>query len=563
MPFDATPGGLTPLQKEELAARCWRSPSEFCRIVLPHWFPTKMPWVHRGVLAMMTGHTEFLLDFGPEEWSDGAEEWTTRDLEKVLLNFIDEQTGHPIFDISEVDGKLHVGMTLREHCAFILPRGFSKTTLVNAMNLRDALYQAEDFFLYVSESAPHAERQLGTMKFELEDNEGLPNNPVVTHLFGLHKPPRQSSLKWTENYIETLKGIMVGAVGRGGQIRGFGKRAKRPGKIVFDDIEDEDSVASDTQRKKDSGWFFNSATPAKRRGGHLFAIGTLLHTDAILNKLMSSPEWTCVRFGAIDRQGEALWPFMMTLEGIERKKIAAAAVGETPGFFMEYMSEYRTDEARIFPLAKLIYCHKGLECFVGVALALDPAISEAGTADFCAFGVVGIEAGGHKHTIDYFGARGMGADEQIDKFFELHYAWLSHLPLDRQLHGIESIAFQRALIGLVRGRQFLESRKHGDKAYFEVLPIFHGKIAKITRVQGVLRPLIWAGHFSFEHRWAELETMFTDWPSGKKDGPDVLAMATMLLDPFAALNIGDDMGDLIRDRAPPLSQVVGNFRAAP
>lgn len=513
---------------------------------------------------MMTGMTDFLLDFGEERWQDEVVSWTPDDLEKILTNFIDEQTGSPVFAVIAEGERLRVTMTLREHIAFILPRGFSKTTLVNAMNLRDALYQAEDFFLYVSESAPHAERQLGTVKFELDDNEGLPNNDVVIHLFGNHKPSRQSALKWTENYVETLKGVMIGAVGRGGQIRGFGKRAKRPGKIVFDDIEDEDSVASDTQRKKDSHWFFNSAVPAKRRRGRCLAIGTILHTDAILNKLMKSREWTCVRFGAIDKQGDALWSFMMTLEQVKEKQIAAAEVGETPGFFMEYMSEYRVDSARLFPLSKMIYVHKGLENFVAVALALDPAISEAGTADFCAFGVVGIEAGGYKHCIDYFGRQGLGADEQVDKFFELHYSWLSHLPVERQLHGIEAIAFQRALIGMVRNRQFLESRTHGDRAYFEVLPIFHGKIAKITRVQGIMRPLLWAGQFSFEHRWGELETMFTDWPNGKKDGPDVLAMAVNLLDPFAALSIGDDMDDLVRDKAPPLSKVLGGeFRAAP
>lgn len=553
------------LQKVELANKCWRSPVDFCRIVVGHWFPTEMPWVHRGILAMLTGLTDFLLDFGTEEWQDGPGEWNAQGLQKILTNFLDEQTGLPIFEVYEDDaGELKIRMHLREFISIILPRGFSKTTLINAMNLRDALYKNEDFFLYVSESAPHAERQLGTIKYELEDNEGIPNNELVIHLFGQHKPARQSPLKWTENYIETLKGVMVGAVGRGGQIRGFGKRAKRPGKIVFDDIEDEESVQSDTQRKKDSKWFFNSAIPARRKGGHIVCIGTILHTDAILNKLMISSEWTCVRFGAIDKQGDALWEWQMNLEAIEKKRIAAAEVGETSGFYMEYMSEYKVDAARIFPESKLIYIHKGLEHFVAIAEAMDPAISDASSADFCAFGVVGIEAGGCKHLIDYYGERGMGADEQIDKYFELHFNWLAHLPVDRQMHGIESIAYQRALVGMVSSRQFLESRKHGAKAYFEVTPIFHGKQGKIPRVQGIMKPLIWASYFTFEHKWPELETQFLDWPMGKRDGPDVCAMAVALLDPYAALNIGDDMDDLVRDRAQPLEKVLGHsYMGAP
>lgn len=549
-----------------LASKCWRSPSEFCRVYLPNWFPRKMPWVHRGLCALMTGQTDFLLDFGPEFWSEEEASWTIEDLQKILDNFLEEGSGKPIFELSIVDGEPRLSMSVKSNIAVIMPRGFSKTTLVNAMNLRDLVYQNEDFFLYVSESGAHAERQLGTVKSELEDNNGLPNNELLHTTFGSHAPGRQSPLKWTENYIETLKGIMVGAVGRGGQIRGFGKRAKRPGKIVFDDIEDEESVQSDTQRKKDSSWFFNAAMPAIRKGGRIFAIGTLLHTDAILNKLIKSSMFTAVRFGAIDRQGLALWSFMLDLEGVEEKKRAAAEVGELPGFFMEYMSEVRTDESRMFPESKIIYLHKGIENFIGIAEALDPAISDDRKADMCAFAVVGIEAGGQNHVLDFHGQVGMDPFDIVDKYFELHFKWLAHLTPDRAKHGIEAIAFQRALVSLVRADMFKRSRIHGSSAYFEIEPIFHGKIGKVVRIKGILKPKIHAGYLTFEERWPDLHNQLTEFPNAKlKDGPDVVAMAVRLLDPYAALGLGDEgLEDLTKDSAPPLEMVIGgNYRSAP
>jgi hypothetical protein len=558
---------VSPEQIEELASRCYRSRVEFCRIFLPDWFPTKMPWVHRGILSLLTGKTEFLLDFGPEQWRDELAAWTPHDLEKILTNFLDEQTGRPIFRVV-LDPEPHVVIDCKNSIGIIMPRGSSKTTLVNANNLADIVYQDEDFFLYASESGGHAERQLGTIKSELEDHNGVPQNELLNLVFGNHKPDRQSPLKWTENYIETLKGVMVGAVGRGGQIRGFGKRAKRPGKIVFDDLEDEESVESPTQRKKNSGWFFNAARPAKKKGGRDIITGTLLHTDAILNKVIKHREFTVVRFGAIDRQGDALWPWYMTLEQLEEKRLAAAEVGELAGFYLEYMSEYRDDEARAFPENKLVYVHKDKSRFVAMSLALDPAISEDRKADMAALACVGIENGGHKHVIESFGQVGIDSDALLEKFFELHFKHMAHLPHEQRKYGIEAIAFQRVLIPMARAKMVEKSKTYGQSAYFEILPIFHGKIAKVPRVQGILKPLIWSGHLTFEDQYGPMHTQLTDWPKGLRDLPDVAAMAIALLDPYVLLGLGNDEEvevDLSKDTMPPLTVIAGgkSFRSAP
>lgn len=554
-------------QIEILASKCYRSPVEFARVFLPDWFPTKMPWVHRGMLAIFKRRTDFLLDFGEEEWRDETAEWTVKDLEKILTNFIEEGSGRPIFRLEQDDaGHMSVLLDVKQSVCVIMPRGSSKTTLVNLDNLHDLLFQEEDFFLYVSESGPHAQRQLGTIKAELEDNDGVPTNELLNLVFGNHKPSRQSPLKWTEEYIETLRGVMVGAVGRGGQVRGFGKRAKRPGKIMFDDIEDEESVASDTQRKKDKHWFFNAARPAKRKHtGRDIVTGTLLHTDAILNQCVKSSEFTAIRFGAIDRQGEALWSWWMDLEAIEESRLAAATVGELQGWYLEYMSEWRDDESSAFPESKLIYVHKDLERFVGIALAMDPAISEKKKSAMCAFAVAGIEAGGHKHVLETFGKVGMDPTEQIEKFFELHFRWLRHLPPEMQKHGIEAIAFQRVLIPMVRMKQVEFSQPHtlsdgtrmpgwGTQAYFEVLPIFHGRTEKTARIKGIMKPLIWAGQVSFETRHAATHTQFTDFPNGSLvDIPDVCAMAIALLDPYVTLGLGEDAdAELEKDTLPPI-----------
>src|SRR5690606_1179957 len=99
-------------------------------------------------------------------------------------------------------------------------------------------------------------------------------------------------------------------------------------------------------------------------------------------------------------------------------------------------------------------------------------------------------------------------------------------------------------------------------AYFEVLPILHGKTGKIARVQGILKPLWHSGYLSFQTSWPDLEVQFAEWPNGKRDGPDVIAMAISLLDPFASLNIGVDFNPL-GDASRSIEQELPQFWSAP
>ena len=548
---------------------------------LPEWFPTKMPWVHRGIVALITKQTDWLLDFGPEVWRDEVAEWTVGDLEKILTNFVVEVSPEeklngavvreavvlPLFSIVEVDGTPRVAILAEEKIGVMMPRGFSKTTLINSVNLRDTCYQNEKFLMYVSEAQTHSEAQLSTVKKQLAENE------LLRVVFGDQVPGRQHPNKWTEDYIEPLNGTMAAAVGSGGQVRGKSKNAQRPTRIVVDDFQDEDSVQSDKQRAKDLKWFIGTLSPATAKGGRIIAIGTMLHEDAVMPTLGKSPEWTCVRFAAIDRQGDPLWAWQMDRDAIEAKRNAMASVGQLQAFYMEYMSEIYTDASSMFPPSKIIHIGKGYDVFIGMGLALDPAISEAPGADFVAFGVVGVEANGAKHIVDCVTEKGMDPAAQVDKFFELHYRHLCRLPAEARKHGIEAIGYQRSLIHLVKGEQFRRSHTPvgetpplGMNAYFDVTPIFHGKTGKLARVQGILKPLLMSGYLTFDRVFPELENQLLVWPGGKKDAPDVIAMAVTLLDPYAAAALGiDGAAGLTRDSAPPIDKVINMaaFRGAP
>lgn len=584
-----------PLTKEQcivLADAGWRSPSEYCRLFLPEWFPTKMPWFHRGLAALRTGKTEFLLDFGEEKWPEDVQNgtvshWTVRDVVKIVTNFvivevpakfkdgelIEPEVLRPIFVLAyDPEGTItgiHI-LDPQDNNAFICPRGFSKTTLINAMNLRDVCYKEEKFILYVSETGPHATAQLLTLRSQLENNE------LLRAVFGDLVPARTDSRKWGENEMEPTNGTRVAAIGSGGQLRGIVKDAVRPSRITIDDFQNEDGCKSPIQRAKDVNWLARTLLPARKLFGEgrtkVDMIGTLLHAEAVMAILMSDPDWTRVRFGAIDRQNEPLWAYAVDLEKLAKIRAQMERLGQLEAFDFEYMSSLPINDGVVFPVDKIVHINRPDEWFVAKAVVCDPAISDNPKADFCTLAVVGIGKFGKIHVVDFHGELGMEFDAQAEKFFEFHFAHCLTLPPDQVKHGIEAVAYQRALISLVSSKQHEKSKTWGQRAFFEVIPILHGKTGKNIRVQGLLSPRVKAGHVSHERMFGVLEGQMRDWGQrdAKKDGPDVIAMGISLLDPYASLNASEEDEDgnavfAVGAKLPPLKQALGgrSFRHAP
>lgn len=548
---------LTKEDALDLSRKGWRSPVEFCRIFLPKWFPTKMPWFHRGMAALRLGRTEFLLDFGPELWARDiargeVSEWTVADLEKILTNFVivekeavykdgavvSPEVTTPMFRAIRDDRGVPISVEIispQKKNAFIVPRGFSKTTLLNALNLRDLLYQEEKFILYVSETKPHASKQVTTVRMQLEEND------LLIAVFGNQRPKRQDTATWSDSWLNLNNGMKVSAVGSGGQVRGISEDAQRPTRIVVDDLQSSETMLSPSQMEKDLAWFIGTLVPAGQEFGDedevsVDMIGTLLGPQAIMALLMKDPDWNRVRFGAMDKEGMPLWAAKMDAAQLAKKRAQFERLGQLDQFDYEYMSSVPITDGVAFPLDKIIYVNRPNEWFVAKAVVCDPAISENPKADFCTIAAMGMGKFGDIHVIDFHGEVGMEFDAQAEKFFEFHFAHCLGLPADAVKHGVEAVAYQRALISLIQSKQHEKSKNWGNRAYFEVTPILHGRHegSKIMRVQGLLSPRVKSSHFSMERPFQTLIGQLRDWPNGKKDAPDVCAMGIQLLDPYSS-----------------------------
>lgn len=548
---------------QKLALEMGLDPILAARVLFPHWFKRPMPWVHRGIVAILLRRSDFLLNFTtpekPEKWPERDGHWTKADLAKIVTHFVykvnpkdPKSPTAPIFIVryDEFGEPCAIDMVLGKHFACMIPRGFSKTTLINFVNIFKTLYKLTKFTVYVSEAAPHAEDQLATIKRELSGNER------ILAVFGDLKPNRTDDESWGAKSFETRTNVKFAARGHGAQIRGLNRFGDRPDTITLDDVEDEETVATEVQRQKTLSWFVGAVEPALDRDNDnacVYILGTMLDPQALLPTLIKSPEYTGVVFGAaipsgrfqtkVNEKGEeesepileALWDDKagMSLKALEKKKHELSAKGKLYNFYLEYMSTARDDSKLKFKPEYIRYRTYQPSDFVARSIHIDPAISPKPDADYCCIAVVGQMENGHKHVCAFWAKQGAPMSEQADVYFDMKIAW------DCTHHSSESTAYQAALAQVIRAIMFLKAKIFGIKAYFEIKDTWPAG-RKTERVEGILQPLMAAGYLTFQQIWPELEVMFNDWPRGKKDGPDAIAGAVANLDPqFAHLMFGD------------------------
>jgi len=515
---------------EEARRRSAYDPAFFCRFFLSHWFPSDMPAFHLGVLALRTRKVDWLND---PIYSDAI---------PFLLNEFrysaDPQdptsTQLPVFQLGH-DGKLI--MVCDDYLNLIWPRGFSKTTLMNAANLYDCLTDGNTFCVYISKSAEHAQMQLQNIKLELETNE------MLKLAYGNLVPARSDPEKWQADQIQLLNGAILVARGKGGQVRGLNYRARRPNKIVLDDVEDDGTAESPTERAKTERWFYGAVEKAGQimEGAkneswaqaplQIMNLGTLLGAQCLMVTLSEDPKFNTVKFGAklhIDEPDDQtmLWPYKMSFALYAAERERHRKIGKLAEFTRELDSAIRVADDTLFP-NKFIYAPVLREELAQVAIFLDPAISDKPDADDAAIVVAGRRlSDGLLWCLDEWGGRGKTPKEKIEAFFELHRRWqCTHA-------GIESQAYQKSLIF------YMQEEMAAQRYWFVIQSIIRGpKENKDRRVLGLLSPRYMNGRIRHLRYMPGLEANIGDWPNGKKDFADAFASALTMLGESGAMVI--------------------------
>lgn len=223
--------------------------------------------------------------------------------------------------------------------AIAAPRGWGKTSIVAlALMARYILFRHTGFICYINKSHDAASLQTENLRRELVSNR------MIKYFFGDFRQRDVNKTEFEEVFSKkawVAYDTLVWPRGAGQQVRGVLFKNDRPGLIVIDDLEDPQKIENDEIRKGWYEWLYADVIKAIPRMGEaakhakVVYIDTLKHEDSVLQKLLSSPEWTSVRLEACDDDFKSTAPDFISDEDIAKEWQQHVDAGQTDVFFRE------------------------------------------------------------------------------------------------------------------------------------------------------------------------------------------------------------------------------------
>ncbi len=305
--------------------------------------------------------------------------------------------------------------------AIAAPRSHGKSTAItHAYCLAAVLFRERKFVVIVSDTETQAVNFLNDIKEELRNNDDL------VELFGIKGFKKDTE---TDIIIELSDGYTFRILVRGAEqrVRGLKWNQLRPDLIVCDDLESDEQVINKDRREKFRKWFDGALLPCMARHGICRIVGTVLHLDSLLNRLLpedsdkysvieplrtystnSRKTWTSVRYRAHDEDySHILWPTRWSKDSLIKERQRYLDQGIPEVYSQEFLN-YPIDEATSYfkredfveiPKFELDAIHHGDKKLVYYA-AVDFAISTKERSDFTVIAVAGMDDRGIMYIVD-------------------------------------------------------------------------------------------------------------------------------------------------------------------
>jgi hypothetical protein len=191
----------------------------------------------------------------------------------------------------------------------------------------------------------HTRRYIKVLSRNLANSKGL-----VTDVFNLivevkdvygNLFPKQKETKGEETMtvFTTVDGVKLMAGTIGMTQRGHVQDAYRPDWIIFDDVEDRESIASLAQTES-TIWRIDEAIQGLAANGSYMCLGNYISEEGVIQWFLNKPNTVVDKIAIMDDDGEPTWPARYDKEWIEKKK------GDADDWYGEYMCDpTRADSA--------------------------------------------------------------------------------------------------------------------------------------------------------------------------------------------------------------------------
>lgn len=214
---------------------------------------------------------------------------------------------------------------------------------------------------------------------------------------------------------------------------------------------------------------------------------------------MSQWDWEVLTAGAYNPDGSLFFPERLTEEFLQEKKRSLGSYI----FSNQYLNEIVPADAQSFKRAWFRYYDK-LPDIKNTYVFIDPALSEAATADYTGIIVVHVDVQGNWYVA-------YAQRHRITPTDLIHYIFKLNEVFQPNCIGIEAIAFQKALI------YFLSEEMRRRNVHLPVTPIkYPNKNSKETRILSLV-PRLEFGRILFAHGLTDLELELLQFPRGKHD----------------------------------------------
>lgn len=220
-------------------------------------------------------------------------------------------------------------------------RGCAKTTYTKLFIAFALLNDMEHRRKYIKVLA----RNLGNSKQMVTDifNLIVEVKPLYGNLF-----PKQKETKGEETMLvfTTVDGVklMAGTVGM--TQRGHIQDAYRPDFLVFDDVEDRESINSLAQTEA-TIWRIDEAIQGLSADGAYIVLGNYISEEGVIQWFLNKPKMIVDKIAILDENGQPTWPERYPLEKIEKIK------GDSDDFYGEYMADPSRTDASFFDRSRV------------------------------------------------------------------------------------------------------------------------------------------------------------------------------------------------------------------
>lgn len=371
----------------------------------------------------------------------------------------------------------------------------AKSTAVTlSFTLASILFRQKKFVLIVSDTESQAIMFLSQIKQELAENEN------IISLFGVKRDSVSGKVKFpkdseTDAIIEFEDGHRIRIIAKGSEqkLRGLLWDGKRPDLILCDDMENDEIVMNKERREKFRRWFYAALIPCMGKGGQIRYVGTILHMDAMLERLMPQfgqkgfreeglKQWSDGRIGGwksikyrahTDDFSEILWPAKWNKVSLKEERQRYVDQGMPDLYSQEYLN-IPLDEANTFfkrndflPMTK-----ENKESFKHFYVAADLAISEAERADWSVFVVGGIDQDNLLHIVHVI-------RERMDGYAIVQTILALQRSYNPELFGIEETQISKAI------GPFLREEMIKQGVYSTIVPLKPHRADKLTRARSI------------------------------------------------------------------------------